>query len=96
MKTSTLRIFDRAQLGEVDRQPPRRNSGTPWLGQQVGDCHCAYSEDCELEHQGEPMIWFEPVDADKQYRSDGQDHDGVSESQHSAGGENPYSARNIF
>ena len=29
------------------------------------------------------MIWFEPVDADKQYRSDGQDHDGLSESQHS-------------
>ena len=24
------------------------------------------------------MIWFEPVDADKQYRSDGQDHDGVN------------------
>ena len=39
------------------------------------DCHCAYSEDCELEHQGEPMIWFQPVDGDKQYRSDAQDQD---------------------
>ena len=64
--------------------PPHPNSGTPWLGQQVRDCHCAYSEDCELEHQGEPMIWFEPVDGDKQYRSDAQDQDDVNKSQHLA------------
>ena len=59
--------------------------GTPGLRQQVCDCRGAYSEDCELEHQGEPMIWFEPVDAEKQHRGDGQDHDSVSESQHSNG-----------
>ena len=49
------------------------------LHQPTGDCRSAYSEDEELEHGGEQRIWFEPVDDQEQYASDGPDREHVNQ-----------------
>jgi hypothetical protein len=47
------------------------------------DCRSACSEDEELEHYGEPTIWFVLVDDHVQHGSDAPDREHVNESQHS-------------
>ena len=58
-----------AKLGKGTKKPihetfPRFLEVNTLVHQPSCDYRSAYSEDEELEHQGEPMIWFEPVDAE--------------------------------
>ncbi len=64
--------------------PGRTTSNSLSGSARACDCHSAYSEDEELEHEGKPTIWFELVDSHIQYGSDAPDREHVKESQHNA------------